>query len=235
MRRAGKVLRDCLHHTASFVQPGISTGELDRIAESFILSHEGMLPAFKGYHGFPATLCTSVNEECVHAIPGERILNEGDIVALDCGVICDGLYTDACVTVGVGRISAEAQRLLDVTKGALAQAVAEVKKGAHVGDISHAVQTYVEAAGFGCVRSLTGHGLGKTLHQFPDIPNFGESGTGPALPAGTLIAVEPIVSAGDIRVVDAGDGWAIVTKDGSLSAHFEHTLLVTDSGCEIIA
>lgn len=235
LRKAGSVLHDCLHHTASFVRPGISTSELDAIAEEFILSHDGARPAFKGYHGFPGTLCTSVNDQCVHAIPGDRILQEGDIIALDCGVICDELYTDACITVGAGQVSADTQKLLDTTEQALKEALKVIKKGAHVGDISHAVQSYVESQGFACVRSLTGHGLGKTLHQFPDIPNVGTAGTGPVLPAGTLIAIEPIVSAGNPQVVDAGDGWTISTKDGSLSAHFEHSLLTTDDGYEIIA
>ena len=234
-RHGGKILRACLDHVTPQVVPGITTKELDVIAEEFILSHDGAKPAFKGYHGFPGTLCTSVNEECVHGIPGDRVLEEGDIIAVDCGVLYDELYTDACVTVPVGAISDDAQRLLDVTQEALAEIVAMLKGGVQVGDISSTVQQYVEARDFAAVRSLTGHGLGRTLHGYPDSPNVGEAGTGAVIPAGTVIAVEPIVSAGADSVQSAGDDWTLSIRDGGLSAHFEHTVLVTEGGCDIIA
>ncbi len=235
LRAAGKILRECLEYMGELVAPGISTKELDRAAEEFIRKHEGATPAFQGYHGYPATLCTSVNEECVHGLPGDRILEEGDVIATDCGVMINGLYTDACRTYGVGKISKEAQHLLDVTSNALEAAVAVTKAGVRVGTISATVQEFVESEGLSVVSALTGHGLGKTLHQFPDVPNYGEKNTGPELPVGTLIAVEPIVCTGKDGIKETGDHWTIQTRDGSLSAHFEHTLLITDDGCEVIA
>ena len=234
LRESGRILRACLEKVSAAVAPGITTAEIDAIAEEFIRS-EGGEPAFKGYHGFPATLCISVNDECVHGIPGTRKLREGDVVSLDGGVKKDGLYTDACVTVGVGRISEQAAKLLEVTEGALKHALSILKEGTRVGDISGGIQQYVGARGFKSVRALTGHGLGLTLHQFPDIPNVGRSGTGPTIPAGTLLAIEPIVSAGRDEVREARDGWTLSIVDGALSAHFEHTVLVTEDGCEIIA
>lgn len=234
LRKAGFILRGCLRHVASHVRPGITTDELDAIGESYIREHGGV-PGFKGYNGFTKSLCISVDDECVHGIPGERILQEGEIVSLDCGVTVDGLHTDACITVPVGTVSADAQKILDVTKGALDEAVSVVKQGARVGDISSAIQKFVESHGCSCIPALTGHGLGVTLHQFPDIPNVGKPGTGPVLPAHTLIAVEPIVSLGKGQILQDDDGWTLRTKDGSLSAHFEHTLLVTPEGCEVIA
>ncbi|HVW66586.1 MAG TPA: type I methionyl aminopeptidase [Candidatus Peribacteraceae bacterium] len=233
-RTGGMILRQCLEMLRPQVKEGIRMIDLDRLAEEFIRDHGG-LPAFKGYHDFPATLCTSVNEECVHGIPGERVLKNGDIVSLDCGVIYDDLYTDACISVGVGHISREAQNLLSVTADALDQAVQVLKPGVRVGDLSSAIQKVVERAGYVPVRSLTGHGLGHTLHQFPDIPNFGRAGTGPVFPVHTVVAVEPIVSISARDVRGMNDGWTLVTEDGSLSAHFEHTLLTTENGCEIIA
>jgi methionyl aminopeptidase len=234
LRRGGKILQDCLKTVAAAVRPGITTGELDQIAERFILERGGR-PAFKGYHGFPATLCISVNEQCVHGIPGDRELLEGDIVSLDGGVILDDLYTDACVTVGVGQISAEAKNLIETGEEALKIAVKTAKAGVRIGDISAAVQQYVEGRGFTIVRALTGHGLGSTLHQFPDVPNFGKAGTGPVLPVGALIAVEPIVSAGGANIREESDGWTICTVDDSLATHSEHTILITERGAEIIA
>ncbi|MBT5236748.1 type I methionyl aminopeptidase [Candidatus Peregrinibacteria bacterium] len=235
LREAGKILNECLAYMGELVAPGITTKELDRAAEEFIRKHEGATPAFKGYHGYPATLCISVNEECVHGLPGERVLKEGDIVATDGGVMINDLYTDACRTYGVGKISKEAQKLLDVTSNALDAAVAVIKAGVHVGTISATIQEVVESEGLTIVSALTGHGLGKTLHQFPDVPNYGTANTGPILPAGTLIAVEPIVCTGKDGIKESADMWTINTKDGSLSAHFEHTLLITEEGCEIIA
>ena len=235
VRRAGKVLSACLRHCAGAVRPGMTTGELDAIAEAFILSHDGATPAFKGYRNYPATLCTSVNDECVHGLPGNRVLRDGDIIGIDCGVLVDGLYTDACVTAGVGTVAPETQKFLDVSKAALDKAVSIVRPNLFVGDISAVIQEHVEGNGYTCVNGLTGHGLGKTLHQFPDIPNRGEKGSGPRLPAWTVIAIEPITSMGRPEIKDASDGWTIATKDGSLSAHFEHTVLVTVNGHEILA
>ncbi len=234
IRKAGTILRRCLQETAKLVRPGVKTIALDRFAEEFIRRESG-IPAFKGYRNYPCTLCTSVNDECVHGIPGERELAEGDIVSLDCGVVVDGLYTDACITVPVGRIPDEVRTFLDRSKDALDRACALVKPGTKIGDISVAIQDRGEGNGYSCVHSLTGHGLGRTLHQFPDIPNTGEAGTGPALPAWTLIAIEPITAMGKPQVRDTDDGWTIATADGSRSAHFEHTVLVTADSYEIIA
>ena len=235
VRHGGKVLRGCLEYMQEQVRPGVTTLQLDRLAEEYIRSHEGCTPAFKGYHGFPGTLCTSVNEQCVHAIPTDYELQEGDIIATDCGVLYDDLYTDACITIPVGQISEELETFLKVSKDALYMAVDMIKAGLRVGDLSHAIQTFVEERGYKCVRSLTGHGLGKTLHQYPDIPNVGQAGTGGVLPAGTLIAIEPITSMGSDSVVESGDGWTLSTRDGAFSAHYEHSLFVEEGGCEIIA
>lgn len=235
LRRAGKILRECLQHTAKHVKPGITTIELDRIAEEFILSHNGAMPAFKGYRNYPHTLCTSVNDQCVHGLPGKRQLLEGDIIALDCGVMVDKLYTDACISVGVGKIAPETEKFLRESEAALEKACALIAPGVRIGDLSSTIQTHIESKGYSCVHSLTGHGLGDTLHQFPDIPNTGTAGSGPALPANTIIAVEPITAMGEGGIRDEGDGWTISTKDGSWSAHFEHTVLVTEDGHEILA
>ena len=233
-RKAATILRECLAMLPTHVKAGVTTIELDAIAEAFIRERGG-IPAFKGYHGYPSTLCTSINEECVHGMPGDRVLEEGDIVSLDCGVIVDGLYTDACVTVGVGHLDAEAKHLLEVTKKALDAAVGIIKAGTRVGDISAIIEKTAKAGGCMPVKSLTGHGLGRNLHEFPDIPNSGHAGTGPMLPAGTVIAVEPILSLGGPEVRTTGDGWTIATEDGALSAHFEHTILVTENECEVLA
>ena len=216
------------------VKAGVTTQDLDDLAEAYIRDHGGV-PAFKGYHGFPSTLCTSVNEQCVHGIPNDRVLADGDIISLDCGVIYDDLYTDACITVPVGAISSDAQELLNVTERALEEVVAMLRAGVHVGDVSALIQRVVERAGFHPVKSLTGHGLGRHLHEYPDIPNRGKAGTGPAFPAGAVVAIEPIVSIGADDVTGIGDGWTLVTEDGSLAAHFEHTLLVLEGGCEVLA
>lgn len=235
LRKGGKILRECLIETAKHVQPGITTGHLDSIAENFIRSHEGAVPAFKGYRQFPGTLCTSVNEQCVHGIPGPRKLNEGDIISIDCGVVYGKLYTDACLTVPVWKVSEDVMKFIRVSEDALERACAIVRPGVKIGDISCAIQEYVEEHGYSCVNGLTGHGLGTALHQFPDVPNIGKAGTGPALPVHTLIAIEPITAMGRPEIREERDGWAIATKDLSKSAHFEHTVLVTESGYDIIA
>ena len=235
LRQGGKILRGCLDLMNEIVEPGLTTKDLDDKAEEFIRSHDGAVPAFKGYNGFPGTLCTSINEDCVHGIPSDRVLQEGDIVSTDCGVLLDDLYTDACITIPVGEVSKDVTRLLDISLKALNRAVSMITAGIHTGDISHTIQSYLESEGFKPVQSLTGHGLGSTLHQFPDIPNIGTAGTGPILPKHTLIAIEPIVSAGADTVKQQSDGWTYTITDGGLSAHFEHTLLVTEEGVEIIA
>ncbi len=234
-RRGGSILRGCLEAVSLAVRPGVTTASLDAIAEEYIRSHQGAEPAFKGFQGFPGTLCTSVNEECVHGIPGERELKDGDILSIDCGVRYDGLYTDACITVPVGTINADAKKILTVTAEALEQVLPILQAGVRVGDISSSIQQYAETNGCKALRALTGHGLGETLHQFPDIPNVGEAGKGPKLPANTVIAIEPILSLGSDQVIDADDGWTLAVKDGALSAHFEHTILITDDGHEVIA
>ncbi len=234
LRRGGKILRACIEMLKGEVRPGISTGELDRLAETFIRDHGGE-PAFKGYHGYPATFCLSVNEQCVHAIPGKRVLEEGDIISLDGGVRFEGLITDACDTVGVGQISDDAKRLIASAEKGLAAALKIAKSGLRIGDLSAVIQQTVEAEGFTIVRALTGHGLGANVHQFPDVPNFGKAGTGPVIPEGAVIAIEPIVSAGGHQIYEEGDGWTICTSDGSLSTHSEHTVHITSKGAEILA
>lgn len=236
LRKGGKILRDCLAHVAAMVKPGITTGELDKASEAFIRDHGGK-PAFKGYHGFPATLCISINEEVVHGIPGGRTVKDGDVVSLDGGVIYDNLYTDACVTVGAGTVPPKTRKFLDVTASILEDVVANVvRAGAYVGDISAFIEGQLRSHGYVPVRALTGHGLGSTLHQFPDVPNVGKAGTGPVLPANTLIAIEPIACiSGSGEIETAEDGWTISSKDGSIACHFEHTVLITDGGCEVVA
>ncbi|MDP7247575.1 MAG: type I methionyl aminopeptidase [Candidatus Peribacteraceae bacterium] len=234
LRKGGKILRSCLNLVEGMVGPGVTTLELDRAAEKFIRD-QGAVPGFKGYRNFPSTLCTSANEQCVHGIPGERQLKEGDIISVDCGVIYDGLYTDACFTAAVGEISSDARKLMSVTKLCLEKVVELLREGVRVGDVSALVQETAEAEGFHPVKALTGHGLGKNLHQFPDIPNLGDAGTGPKIPAGTLLAIEPIISAGSDSVEAGDDAWTLSTTDKALCAHFEHTLLIETDGCEIIA
>jgi methionyl aminopeptidase len=230
MRRSGRVLRQVHDFIAPLVRPGASTMTLENAAVAKI-AELGAVAAFKGYHGFPAALCTSVNEEVVHGIPSEkRILREGDILSIDCGVIVDGFYSDAAVTYAVGKVSPEARKLLDVTKASLEQAILACKVGGRLGDIAAAVQEMCEAQGFGVVREFVGHGIGKAMHEDPQVPNFGERGTGPRLKAGMVLAIEPMINAGgpEVRVLE--DGWTAVTVDGSYSAHFEHTVAITNDG-----
>lgn len=233
-RRAGSILRECLAMLRPLAVAGVTTIELDRLAETFIRDHGGT-PAFKGYDGFPGTLCTSLNEECVHGIPSERVLCDGDIVKLDCGVIVNGLYTDAAITVPVGEVSADARRVIRASEEALARAIALVRNGVKVGDLSATIEN--TAAEFGCspVKNLVGHGLGRTLHCYPDIPNEGRAGSGPALPAQTVVAIEPIITLGEGDMFQGEDGWTIVTRDRALVAHTEHTIVVTNDGCEVLA
>lgn len=213
---------------------GVTTMELDQTAERFIREHGG-LPAFKGYGGFTGTLCTSVNEECVHGIPGSRALKDGDVVKLDCGVIVDGLYTDAAITVIVGPPSEDAQRVIEASEEGLRRAIALVRGGVRVGDLSACIEATAREYRCNPVKGLVGHGLGRSLHCHPDIPNEGKAGSGPVLPAGTVIAIEPIITLGKGDMRQLEDGWTIVTRDGTLCSHTEHTVLVTESGHEILA
>jgi len=216
------------------IRPGVTTAELDRLAETFIRDHGGR-PAFKGYRGFPASICPSVNEEVVHAIPGGRRLCEGDVIGIDVGVEMGGYYGDSARTFAVGEVSAEAQRLMQVAREALGEGIARARAGNRVGDISYAIQTRVEANGFSIVRSLVGHGIGREMHEEPQVPNFGPPDRGPRLMVGQVLAIEPMVNAGGPEVVTKADGWTVVTKDGSLSAHFEHTVAVGPNGPEILS
>lgn len=215
------------------VAPGVTTAQLDALAEKEIRA-AGAVPAFKGYRGYPATICASINEQVVHGIPSARALREGDIISIDLGAVLGGFYGDAAVTVPVGTISENARALLRVTEESLWKAIGVVLPGARVSDIGHAVQAHVEAAGFSVVREFVGHGIGSELHEEPQIPNYGDPGRGPRLTEGMVLAIEPMVNAGDPEVKVLRDGWTAVTKDGSLSAHFEHTVAVTSEGAEIL-
>ena len=232
MRKCGKILASILDKLRTEVRPGIKTGQLDIImAEES--KKRGVIPSFKNYRGFPSNLCVSVNDEIVHGIPGERILQEGDIVSLDVGVKLNGFHTDAAITIGVGRISKEAEDLIAVTEGSLKSGIAQAISGAGVEDISSAIQHYVESKGFSVVREYTGHGIGRDLHEEPQIPNF-VVGKGPLLREGMTLAIEPMVNAGDWRTKLAANQWTVLTDDGSLSAHFEHTIVITDNRAEIL-
>ena len=229
MRRANVLVAEVLAELASMVAPGVTTADLDAKAEQLVLA-AGAAPAFKGYRGYPATLCASVNEEVVHGIPAQRALAEGDIISLDMGVKLDGYYGDSAVTVPVGQVSEDVQRLLRVTQESLQKGIAQVRLGGRVSDIGHAIQAHVEAAGFSVVREFVGHGIGAQLHEEPQIANYGEPGRGPRLAEGMVLAIEPMVNMGKPAVKVLRDGWTAVTRDGSLSAHFEHTVAVTKDG-----
>jgi methionyl aminopeptidase len=233
MREAGKIVSRILQTLAEDIGPGMRTQELDSICVQE-LTRYGARSSFKGYRGFPANLCVSINNEIVHGIPGERILREGDVVSLDVGAVLDGFQGDAAITVGVGNISPEAIRLLEVTEGALRAGIAAAKKGARLGDVSSAIQNHAESRGFSVVREYTGHGIGREMHEEPQIPNFGLPGQGIVLREGMTLAIEPMVNAGDWRTVVCDDQWTVVTADGSLSAHFEHTIAITDREPEIL-
>ena len=233
IRKSGRIVAEALARLTKLVEPGITTLDLDRLAEEYILKR-GAKPAFKGYRGYPYSLCASVNEQVVHALPSERKLKEGDIVSLDLGSIVDGYYGDAAVTVPVGQVSDEANRLIDVTQESLRRAIDAVHPGGRLSDISHAVQAAVEAEGFSVVRLFVGHGIGRSLHEEPQIPNFGPPGHGPVLKTGMVLAIEPMVNAGSPDVMILEDRWTAVTCDGSLSAHFEHTVALTENGTEVL-
>ena len=230
MRAAGRLVADVLTELGALVAPGVTTAELDVVAEERIRA-AGAIPAFKGYHGYPATICASINDEVIHGIPsGRRILNEGDIVSIDVGASLDGYYGDHAVTVAVGPVSEEAAMLLRVTEESLYKAIERVRVGGRISDIGHAVQQHVEAYGLSVVREFVGHGIGQRMHEEPQVPNYGEPGRGPRLAEGMVLAIEPMVNAGKPAVKVLGDGWTAVTRDSSLSAHFEHTVAVTADG-----
>ena len=234
MRKAGQVTREVLELVRSLVKPGVTTMDLDKAAEARTLELGGR-PAFKGYHGYPGVLCASVNAEVVHGIPStKRVLKDGDIVSVDFGAFIDGFCGDSAITVPVGNVSAETLKLLEVTEKSLYAAIDVVRPGATLGDVGWAVQQVVEAAGFSVVRDFVGHGIGSSMHEDPQVPNFGEAGRGMKLKAGMVIAIEPMVNAGKPDVVVLKDGWTAVTEDGSMSAHFEHTVAVTPAGARIL-
>ena len=233
MRQAGKVVAIVLEILSGAIRPGMETKELDVIAGRE-LKKLGAKPSFKGYRGFLANLCVSVNDEIVHGIPGERVLKEGDIVSLDFGSIYDGFQGDAAVTVSVGEVQPEAERLMETTEDALEAGIAKAYAGARLGDISAAVQRCAESGGYSVIREYTGHGIGRQMHEEPQIPNFGQPGTGPLLKKGMVLALEPMVSMGDWRTRLGSDHWTVSTADGSLSAHFEHTIAITDAEAEVL-
>lgn len=239
MRRAGQVVAKVLEAMRAHVAPGVTTGELDQLAEEIIRQH-GAIPSFKGYSPgggkppYPASICASVNEELVHGIPGSRVLREGDIISIDVGAILDGYHGDAAITLPVGQISEEARRLLEVTEGALYAGIEAARAGNRTGDISAAIQSYVESRGYQVVREYTGHGIGRRMHEEPQVPNHGQRGQGVLLRQGMTIALEPMVLAGDRAVKELDDRWTVVSCDGRLTGHFEHTIAITAGEAEIL-
>lgn len=234
MREAGRIVAVTLLELQEQLRPGRTTAELDAIAERTARAL-GAIPAFKGYHGFPASLCVSINDEVVHGIPSPtRVLKEGDIVSLDFGVFYKGYVGDAAITLGVGTISPEAERLLTVTREALAEGIRQARAGQHLSDVSHAIQTYAEQRGFAVVRQYVGHGVGRRMHEEPQVPNFGEPHRGPILRPGMTFAIEPMLNTGTEQTRVLPDNWTVVTQDGGLSAHFEHTIAVTEGEPEIL-
>ncbi len=233
MAAAGRVLADCLDMLTEAVKPGVTTGELDGLAERFIRGRSGE-PTFLGYRGYPGSICASPNDMVVHGIPGEYVVAGGDLLSLDVGVTLGGYVADSALTLAVGAVDPLAERLCEVTQESLEAAIEQCRPGRRLGDISHAVQEVVEAAGFNVVRSLVGHGVGREMHEDPQIPNYGEPGRGPRLEEGMVFAIEPMVNIGAHEVYVAGDGWAIHTTDGSLSAHFEHTVAIGAAGPQVL-
>lgn len=233
MRLAGRVVAETLRVLGEAIRPGMTTADLDEIAEREIRSRGG-IPSFKGYRGFPATICTSLNHEVVHGIPGDRVLQSGDLIKLDCGAIVDGYHGDAARTFPVGEPSPEAARLMDATARSLDAAIFEARPGRRIGDIGAAVQGLVEAEGFSVVREYVGHGIGRALHEDPPVPNYGQPGRGLPLEEGMVLAIEPMINAGGFPTRLLADGWTVVTADGKLSAHFEHTVAVTADGPDVL-
>lgn len=231
MAAAGRIVAQTLALCGRHIRPDITTEELDRLAEDFIRSHPGAVPSFKGLYDFPATLCTSINQEVVHGIPSrKRVLHDGDILSVDVGVRFEGLHADSAATFPVGDIKPEAARLLEVTQEALAAGVAQARAGNHVGDIGHAVQKVAEGAGYSVVRELVGHGIGTAFHEEPQVPNYGKPKRGTRLVAGMTVAIEPMINVGSASIRTLDDKWTVVTQDGSLSAHFEHTVAIGENG-----
>ncbi|HEY7927028.1 MAG: type I methionyl aminopeptidase [Candidatus Dormibacteria bacterium] len=233
MRASGKILGACLAHLAAEVRDGITTLDLDRQADTFIRDH-GCIPGFLGYQGFPNSLCVSVNDEVVHGIPGPRVISDGDLVSLDCGLILDGWWADSGLSVACGVASAEVNALIEVTREALERGIAQARPGNHIGDIGHAVQTYAQAHGYSLVREYVGHGIGRNMHEAPQVPNYGEPGTGNELKPGYVLAIEPMVNLGGAQVRVLDDDWTVATVDGRLSCYFEHTVAITENGPEVL-
>ena len=233
MRISGRILGECLAHVASCVRAGVTTLDLDREAETFIRDH-GCIPGFIGYNGFTKSLCVSVNEEVVHGIPGSRVIVDGDLVSLDCGLIRDGWWADSGWSVPCGEPSAEVARLINVTRQALERGIAAAVAGNHIGDIGHAVQTCAESHGYAVVRQFVGHGIGRDMHEPPQVPNFGRPGTGNEIKPGLVLAIEPMVNTGGAGVHILDDGWTVVTDDHRLSCYFEHTVAITEHGPEVL-
>ena len=233
LRKAGKILSSIVAQLQSSLTSGMSTKDIDFKAEELIRQNK-VIAAFKGYHGFPGTACISVNEGVVHGIPGSRVIKDGDIVSLDIGIIYEGYYSDTAVTVPIGNISPEVRRLLDVTRASLFRGIGQARAGNRLSDISFAVQSFVEMHGFSVVRDFVGHGIGRQLHEEPEIPNYGQPSQGPVLAEGMVFAIEPMVNMGTHRTKTLSDGWTVVTEDGKPSAHFEHTIVITAKGPEIL-
>lgn len=233
MRKAGKILARILEKLERKVAVGLATGELGRLAEEYILG-EGVTPAFKGYHGYPSAICVSINEEIVHGIPGSRVIQDGDLVSLDLGIAYQGFFVDTALTLGAGKISPRAKELIRATRQSLSEGIKQARAGNRLGDISCAIQKYVEDAGFSVVREFVGHGIGAGLHEEPEIPNFGSAHQGPLLQSGMVLAIEPMVNMGHWKAKILSDGWTAVAEDGLPSAHFEHTVAITRRGPEIL-
>jgi methionyl aminopeptidase len=233
MRRSGKITAAVLTELMQTARAGMTTRQLDEIAERGI-RERGAVPTFKGYHGFPASICASVNDEVVHGIPGEYVLRDGDLLSIDIGATLEGYVSDTAVTIPIGNVSAQARKLLDVTQESLMVGIAQMQRGNRVGDVSAAVQRFAESFGYGVVRELAGHGVGREMHEEPQVPNYGRPGTGMELRPGLVLAIEPMITEGDRKVEILKDGWTVVTADGKLAAHFEHTIAVTEDGPKIL-
>lgn len=233
MRSAGKVVADTLAMIEKVIKPGITTAEIDKIAEEFILA-QGAIPSFKGYGGFPGSICASVNDVVIHGIPNDTVLVEGDIISVDCGAILNGYHGDAARTFPVGSISKEAQHLIDVTKESFFKGIEKAVVGNRLTDISAAIQKHAESFGYSVVRDFVGHGIGTSMHEDPQVPNYGTAGKGPKLVHGVVLAIEPMINMGNYRVKIKPDGWTVVTSDGKLSAHYENTIAITNDGVEIL-
>jgi methionyl aminopeptidase len=233
MRQAGQIVAAALQEVARRVEPGVTTASLDHFAEKY-LTEKGAKPAFKGYNGFPASICASVNEEVVHGIPGPRMLKEGDVIGIDLGALWKGFCADSALSVPVGEVSPEIKHLLKVAEEALFKGISEAQPGVRLGKISNAIQTHAESYGYSVVRQYVGHGIGRQMHEDPPVPNYGNPGRGPLLEAGMTLAIEPMVNAGGYQVVVRPDNWTVVTRDGKASVHFEHTIAITSKGPEIL-